>query len=109
MLVPLFDYVVLERVKGDSETKGGILLPEQEKNKSVRGLVIAIGPGELREDENGFLPICPLEHPLKNGIEVGDTVIFAHYAGSEVTDDGKDYTILRAVDIRAIVKKGEDK
>ena len=49
---PLYDRVVIKRVEEENKTKGGIVIPDTAKEKSVRGTVIAVGKGKLTESGN---------------------------------------------------------
>jgi len=92
-LKPLQDRVLVEPGEADKVTKGGILLPDNAKEKPTKGKVIAIGPG--KRDETGILR--PVE------ISVGNTVLYERYAGSEVEVDGNKFVIVRESDIVAIL------
>jgi len=57
---------------------------------------LAVGPGRFDEDGEKRIPM---------DIKTGDTVIFSKYGGTEVNYDGKDYLLLSARDVLAIVSK----
>ena len=40
---------------------------------------------------------------IEMGVSVGDTVIYSKYAGTEYSQNGNDYLILRESDLLAIV------
>ena len=42
---PLHDRVVIRRVEEEGKTKGGIIIPDNAKEKPQEGEVIAAGPG----------------------------------------------------------------
>lgn len=90
-LQPIGDRVVIEPIKLDGTTKGGLVLPDTAREKSQEGKVIAVGPG--RHSDEGVL--------IKMDISVGDKVMYAKYAGTEFKDDGKDYVILENSSILA--------
>ncbi|MBI5957543.1 MAG: co-chaperone GroES [Chloroflexi bacterium] len=92
-LRPLADRVVIEPVEGDSQTPGGLLLPETAKEKPQQGKILAAGPGRL--DDAGKR--VTLE------VKVGDLVLYAKYAGTEVKVDDKKLLILKEADILAVV------
>jgi len=77
----------------EEKTAAGIFLPDTAKEKPQEGTVVAVGPGRLDEKGNRI----PLE------VKVGDTVLFAKYAGTEVKLDDTEYLILRESDILAIL------
>ena len=94
-LKPLADRVIVEPIEQEEKTALGIILPETAKEKPQKGTVVAVGPGA--RDEKG--KVTPLD------VQVGDVVIFARYAGTEVklgTD--KTVLILRESDVLAVVK-----
>ncbi|MBR4455314.1 MAG: co-chaperone GroES [Solobacterium sp.] len=94
MLKPLHDYVVLEKVKEEVKTKSGILLTTGEaKDAPSTGLVIAVGPGKY--DDGKLVEI---------NLSEGQKVIYKKYSGTEVTIDKKDYLLISAEDILAIVE-----
>lgn len=93
-LKPLHDRVLIRRVEEESRSQGGIVIPDNAKEKPQRGEVLAVGPGE------------PLETGQVRALAVkkGDSVLFGKYSGSEVTVDGEELVILKESDILAIVK-----
>jgi chaperonin GroES len=91
---PLADRVVIEPMEGEEQTKGGILLPETAKEKPQQGKVVAAGKG--RRDDAGKL--------IEMDVKVGDTVLYAKYAGTEIKVDGKKLLILKESDVLAIVE-----
>ena len=90
---PLHDRVVVERSEAEKKTAGGIVLPDNAKEKPKLGTVIAVGPG--RSLENGEVKALDVK---KN-----DQVLFGGYAGSEVKVDGKEYLILTEGEILAVI------
>jgi chaperonin GroES len=93
MLRPLHDYVVLEKIKEEEKTQSGIILTEKPKDQPSKGLVIAVGPGKT---EDGAL--------VPTGLEAGQKVIYKKYSGTEVTEDKKDYLLIKAEDILAVIE-----
>jgi chaperonin GroES len=94
-LKPLGDRLIVKPLEQEEVTAGGIVLPETAKEKPQKGEVMAAGPGA--RDESGER--IPLE------VSVGDMVLFAKYAGTEVKLDGDKHLILRESDILAIVEE----
>jgi chaperonin GroES len=90
---PLHDRVMVERSEAEKKTAGGIVLPDNAKEKPKQGTVIAVGSGLMLE--NG--EIKALE------VKKNDRVLFDAYAGSEVKVDGKEYLILAEKEILAII------
>lgn len=93
-LQPLHDRVIIEAAAKEEKTAGGIILPDTAQEKPKRGTVLAVGPGK-RLDSGQLAAI---------DIKAGDEVLYGKYAGTEVTVDGKDYIILRADEILAVVE-----
>lgn len=93
-LKPLGSRVVVEPIEQEEVTAGGIVLPETAKEKPQKGTILAVGPGD--RDEGGKR--IPME------VNVGDTVLYAKYAGTEIKVDGKKLLILKESDILAIVE-----
>ena len=91
---PLADRVVLKSVEAEEKTKTGILLTASAQEKPQIAEVVAIGPG-ARDDKGELIPM---------EVSVGDKVIAAKYAGTEVKFDGVEYTIVKQSDILAVVK-----
>lgn len=75
---PFDNNCVVWRLPPLKETKGGIIIPEDQRNPHAKGLLLAIGPRAM-----------DVLH--SNGIEVGHVVIFARFAGWETTDQTKEY------------------
>ncbi len=93
-LKPLGSRVVIEPVEQEEVTAGGIVLPETAKEKPQKGVVLSIGPGDRDEDGKRI----PMD------VKVGDTVLFAKYAGTEIKIESKKLLILRESDLLAIVE-----
>lgn len=92
-LRPLADRVLVKPKAREEMTRSGIVLPDTAKEKPQEGTVIAVGTGKVLEDGNKV----PME------IKVGDSVLYAKYAGTEYKIDGEEHLILRESDILAIV------
>jgi chaperonin GroES len=92
---PLGDRVVVRPLEAEAKTKGGIILPENAKEKPQQGEIVAVGKGKTMD--NGT--ISALE------VKVGDKVLYGKYSGNEITTkDGEELLIMREEDILAIVK-----
>ena len=92
-LKPLGDRVVVKPIEQDEVTVGGIMLPDTAKEKPQKGEVLAAGPG-ARNDAG---------ERVEMDVKVGDVVLYAKYAGTEIKLDGDKVLILRESDILAIV------
>ncbi len=93
-LKPLGDRVIVKPAEAEEQTKSGLFIPDTAKEKPQRGEVVAVGDGKLKDDGTRV----PID------VNVGDTVIYSKYGGSEVKIDGVEYKILDAErDIIAVV------
>jgi chaperonin GroES len=97
-LKPLGDRVVVEPVEQEEMTASGLVLPETAKEKPQKGVVMAAGPGARDEDGKR----------IALDVSVGETVLFAKYAGTEFKVDGKKLLILKESDLLAIVDTTEE-
>src|SRR3972149_980311 len=93
-LRPLGDRLGGEPIEQEEMTASGIVLPETAKEKPQKGNVLAVGPG-ARDDEGKRIAM---------DVSVGDVVLFAKYAGTEIKMDGKKLLILKESDILAILE-----
>jgi chaperonin GroES len=93
-LRPLNDRILVKRREEEQKTAGGILIPDNAKEKPQQGDVIAVGPGARLE--NGDVRAM--------AVKTGDRILFGKYAGSEVKVDGDDYIIMREEDVLAVVE-----
>ena len=91
-LKPLGDRVILKVLEAE-KTQSGIFLPDNAKEKPQQGKVLAVGPGK-HNDKGELIPV---------NVKVGDTVIFAKYAGTEVKYQGEEYLIVKESDLLAVV------
>lgn len=94
LLRPLNDRILLERLEAEQKTAGGILIPDNAKEKPVEAKVVAVGNGKILE--NG--------HRQPMSIQVGDKVIFGKWSGSEVKIGGKDYLLVKEDEVLAVVE-----
>ena len=92
-LRPMGDRVVVKPAAREETTKSGIVLPDTSKEKPQRGEVIAVGPGRVTDDGKR----------VDMELKVGDTVLFAKYAGTEFKMDDDELLILSEKDILAIL------
>ena len=93
-LRPLGDRLVVLPAEQDEQTSSGIFLPETAKEKPQQGVVKAAGPGVRKEDgERAGLDVA-----------VGDTVLYAKYAGTTIKLDDAEYLILKESDVLAIIE-----
>jgi chaperonin GroES len=92
---PLHDRLIVKRFEEEEKTKGGIIIPDNAKEKPQQGEIIAVGNGKVLEDGK----VLPLE------VKKGDRVLFGKYSGTEIKIDGTEYLMLREEDILGVVEK----
>ena len=92
-LKPLSDRVVLKPIEAEETTKSGIILTTDSKEKPQQAIVVAVGPGGFRENEE-----------VDMDVEVGDKVVYSRYSGTEVKLEDEEYIIVRQDDILAIIE-----
>src|SRR4051812_22831820 len=90
---PLHDRVVIERIDAESQTAGGIIIPDTAQEKPQEGKVIAVGPG-ARDESGKLIPI---------DVKVGNRILFGKWSGTEVKLDGVEYLIMKESDIMGVV------
>ena len=93
--LPLHDRVLVRRIEGEEKTKGGLIIPDNAKEKPVEGEVISCGEG-ARKDSGELIEM---------GVKTGDHVLFGKWSGTEVTIDGEDLMIMREADILGILDR----
>ncbi|MFQ5854044.1 MAG: co-chaperone GroES [Anaerolineae bacterium] len=93
-LRPLGDRIIVEPIEQEEMTAGGIYVPETAKEKPQEGKVIAVGPGQVRDDGS--------RNPMD--VAEGDRVIYAKYAGTEFKINDQKLLILRESDILAKIE-----
>lgn len=85
---PIDDRLLVERIEQGEEKVGSIIIPDTAKEKPQMGTVAAIGTDELMQET----------------FTVGDSILFAKFAGDEIKHDGKEYLILSRSDVLAILR-----
>jgi len=90
-LAPLADRVVIKALEPETKTAGGIIIPDNAKEKPQRGEIVAVGPGKT--DDKGNV--------IKMELKVGDKVLYGKYAGTEVNVESQDLLIMRESDVLA--------
>lgn len=84
---PLGSRVLVRVLDEASVTASGLVIPDTAKEKGQRGEVVAVG------DDQEMIKV-----------EVGDTVLFAKYTGTELRLGREDHLIIEASDLLAVVR-----
>ena len=90
---PLADRVLIKPKEREETTRSGIVLPDTAKEKPQEGTIVAAGPGRVLDDGTRV----PLD------VKVGDSVLYAKYAGTEYKIDNVEHLIVKETDILAVV------
>ena len=94
MIKPLADRIVIKVIDDVQQTSGGIFIPDSAKEKPQKGEVVAVGEGKTNDKGE--------KEPME--VKVGDIVLYAKYAGTEVKMDGVEYKILSIKDALAVIE-----
>ncbi|KAJ3205219.1 10 kDa heat shock protein [Dinochytrium kinnereticum] len=90
-IVPLFDRVLIQRLKAAERTASGIFIPEKAQETLNEGVVIACGPGLANKD--GVI------QPLS--VKVGDKILLPQFGGANVKVGSEEYLLFQERDILA--------
>ena len=91
---PLGDKIVIKVIEDAEQTSGGIFIPDSAKEKSQRGEVIAVGAGKPNDKGE--------REPMD--VKVGDVVLFAKYAGTDVKVGKEELKIMSVNDVLGIIE-----
>jgi chaperonin GroES len=90
---PLNDRILVQRAEKEEKTAGGIIIPDNAKEKPVKGTIIAVGSGKLND----------AGERIALQVKEGDTVLFSKYGGADVRIDGENYLIMREDDVLGVI------
>jgi chaperonin GroES len=91
---PLNDRILVQRIEAEEKTAGGILIPDNAKEKPAEGRVMAVGSGKILESGAR----------LALEVKVGDRVLFGKWSGSEVKLEGTDHLLLKEDEVLAVLE-----
>ncbi len=92
IFTPLDDRILVDAIPVETQTAGGIFIPEMAQEKQSRGIVVAVGPGKRNKKSK----LRPLD------VQMGDQVLYTKYAGTTIEVLGKEVLILREEEVIAI-------
>jgi chaperonin GroES len=90
---PLHDRVLVRRLEAPEKTAGGIIIPDNAKEKPQEGEVVAVGSGTATDDGT----IIALD------VKAGDKILFGKWSGTEVKLDGEDLIIMKESDVLGVI------
>lgn len=96
--IPTMDRVLITRVKPETVSSGGIIIPESAVEDETKGYIVATGPLVGRTERVALAVGEPNRYPVP-----GDTVFFGQYAGTTLKHNGVEYLMMRESDIMAIL------
>ena len=91
---PLHDRVLVRRIESDEKTAGGLIIPENAKEKPAEGEIVSVGEG-ARKDSGELIPMA---------VKAGDKILFGKWSGTEVTLDGEELLMMKESDIMGIIE-----
>lgn len=107
MIIPAPGYILIEPLENDTKTSSGLLLAENAKDKPIKGRVLAIGRFGPKTEGVG-VPIVNLNEymiiDLRDLVRVGDKVIFRKWGGQDVTEDNKEYKLVKFDEILGVIE-----
>lgn len=101
---PLFDYVLIRPVEGESKTASGIVLPDSVEKKSQVGEVMAVGPGDSCCSGNDKCCGDDKKECHCIVVKVGQKVLYKKWGGNEVKVGNQEWLLLEQKDVMAIVE-----
>ena len=90
---PLHDRVLVRRIEAPEKTAGGIIIPDNAKEKPQEGEIVSTGSGARAEDGS----VTPLD------VKAGDRILFGKWSGTEVKVDGEDLIIMKESDVLGVI------
>lgn len=91
---PLGDKIVIKVIEDTEQTSGGIFIPDSAKEKPQKGEIVAVGEGKTLDSGE--------KEPME--VKVGDTILYAKYAGTDVKLDGDVLKILSIKDVLGVLE-----
>lgn len=90
---PLHDRVLVRRIESDEKTAGGLIIPDNAKEKPQEGQVVSVGAGA--KDETGAR--------IAMDVKAGDKILFGKWSGTEIKLDNEELLIMKESDILGIM------
>ena len=90
---PLADRVLVRPLEAEEKTAGGIIIPDNAKEKPQKGEIVAVGEGKISDSGQ----------KIAMSVKNGDKVLYGKYSGTEISVEGDDYLIMRESDVLAVI------
>ncbi|KAF2120833.1 chaperonin 10-like protein [Lophiotrema nucula] len=94
-IAPLLDRILVQRIKPEAKTAGGIFLPESAVKELNEAKVLAVGPGAMNKDGQRITP----------SVQPGDKVLIPQYGGSPIKVGEEEYSLFRDHELLAKVNE----
>ncbi|MFT6075932.1 MAG: chaperonin GroES [Yoonia sp.] len=91
--IPLHDRVLVRRIDGEEKTAGGLIIPENAKEKPQEGEVVSVGAG-AKDDAGARIAM---------DVKAGDKILFGKWSGTEIKINGEELMIMKESDILGIM------
>jgi chaperonin GroES len=98
-LQPVSNNLLIKVKEALSETKGGLFIPDNAKERPTEGEVIAHGPGRVHPETAVQLDIA-----VKSGVNV----MYGKYDGSELKYNGFEHQLIKDDDVLLTYPKGQE-
>ncbi len=93
MFTPLHDRVLVRPIEGNEKTTGGLIIPDNAKEKPEKGEVVSVGAG--KRDESGSR--------IEMDVKAGDQILFGKWSGTKIQINGEDLMMMKESDILGIM------
>ena len=93
IFTPLHDRVLVRRIEGEEKTSGGLIIPDNAKEKPQEGEVVSIGAG-AKNDAGARIAM---------DVKAGNKILFGKWSGTEIKIDGEELLIMKESDILGIM------
>ncbi len=92
-ITPLHDGVLVRRIEGEEKTSGGLIIPDNAKEKPQKGEVVSVGAG-AKDDAGARIAM---------DVKAGNKILFGKWSGTEIKIDGEELLIMKESDILGIM------
>ena len=94
MIRPLPGYCLIAPIEDETKTSGGLYLPENDKDKPMKGKIVAVSYNETAEKKDWFNTVI-----VENLLKIGSIVIYKKFTNQEVVHDGKKYLLVNFTEL----------
>ena len=84
---------MVRRIENDEKTSGGLIIPDNAKEKPQEGEVVSVGAG-TKDDAGARIAM---------DVKAGDKILFGKWSGTEIKIDSEELLIMKESDILGIM------